>query len=141
MELADDVKATLGTIPHGFLDYFLSRFPRLLIHVHRMARETYVKSYILQRVDKCNVLGVIRLSLSSTSNPVNSASDTPGSARAKACFESSSIPRDPERGGGPAAVWTCMMMSGGNSLCIGTSSRHRNISTSHRSTYSYCRLS
>lgn len=33
-ELADDVKASLGTIPDQFLPYFTSRFPSLLIHAY-----------------------------------------------------------------------------------------------------------
>ena len=34
-ELSEEMKATLGEIPNGFLSFFTSRFPKLLIHVYR----------------------------------------------------------------------------------------------------------
>ncbi|NXT75898.1 ERN1 endoribonuclease, partial [Zapornia atra] len=37
-ELPADVQATLGSIPDGFVHYFTSRFPRLLLHTHRALR-------------------------------------------------------------------------------------------------------
>ncbi|XP_033117781.1 serine/threonine-protein kinase/endoribonuclease ire-1-like [Anneissia japonica] len=35
-ELPEEVKETLGTIPDQFVQYFTSRFPRLLLHVYRV---------------------------------------------------------------------------------------------------------
>ncbi|NWH23100.1 ERN1 endoribonuclease, partial [Grus americana] len=37
-ELPADVRATLGSVPDGFVQYFTSRFPRLLLHTHRAMR-------------------------------------------------------------------------------------------------------
>ncbi|NWX45725.1 ERN1 endoribonuclease, partial [Steatornis caripensis] len=37
-ELPADVQATLGSIPNGFVHYFTSRFPRLLLHTHGAMR-------------------------------------------------------------------------------------------------------
>lgn len=34
-ELSNDLKANLGDIPEGFMDYFSSRFPELLAHVYQ----------------------------------------------------------------------------------------------------------
>ncbi|NXF01288.1 ERN1 endoribonuclease, partial [Smithornis capensis] len=34
-ELPADVQAALGSVPEGFVQYFTSRFPRLLLHTHR----------------------------------------------------------------------------------------------------------
>ena len=34
-ELPDDVKEALGDVPEGFVSYFTSRFPRLLIHTYK----------------------------------------------------------------------------------------------------------
>ena len=34
-ELPDDVKEALGAVPDGFVSYFTSRFPRLLIHTYK----------------------------------------------------------------------------------------------------------
>lgn len=33
-ELPDDLRATLGDIPDGYMNYFTSRFPRLLLHTY-----------------------------------------------------------------------------------------------------------
>jgi len=33
--LPDDVKQSLGTVPDEYLNYFSSRFPRLLVHTYR----------------------------------------------------------------------------------------------------------
>ncbi|XP_071426961.1 serine/threonine-protein kinase/endoribonuclease IRE2 isoform X2 [Pithys albifrons albifrons] len=37
-ELPADVRAALGSVPEGFVQYFTSRFPRLLLHTHRAMR-------------------------------------------------------------------------------------------------------
>ncbi|NXX81119.1 ERN1 endoribonuclease, partial [Urocolius indicus] len=37
-ELPPDVRAALGSIPDGFVQYFTSRFPRLLLHTHGAMR-------------------------------------------------------------------------------------------------------
>ncbi|NXA04044.1 ERN1 endoribonuclease, partial [Sapayoa aenigma] len=37
-ELPADVQAALGSIPEGFVQYFTSRFPRLLLHTHSAMR-------------------------------------------------------------------------------------------------------
>ncbi|NXG81962.1 ERN1 endoribonuclease, partial [Stercorarius parasiticus] len=37
-ELPDDVQAALGSVPDGFVRYFTSRFPRLLLHTHGAMR-------------------------------------------------------------------------------------------------------
>jgi serine/threonine-protein kinase/endoribonuclease IRE1 len=36
MELPEDLKEALGTLPDGFLLYFTRRFPRLAAHVYNM---------------------------------------------------------------------------------------------------------
>lgn len=40
-ELPAPLKARLGEVPEGFLAYFTSRFPRLLVHVHAMVMRRY----------------------------------------------------------------------------------------------------
>ncbi|NXL29725.1 ERN1 endoribonuclease, partial [Glaucidium brasilianum] len=37
-ELPPDVRAALGSVPEGFVQYFTSRFPRLLLHTHGAMR-------------------------------------------------------------------------------------------------------
>ncbi|NXF34315.1 ERN1 endoribonuclease, partial [Nyctibius bracteatus] len=37
-ELPPDVRAALGSVPDGFVQYFTSRFPRLLLHTHAAMR-------------------------------------------------------------------------------------------------------
>lgn len=37
-ELPADVRAALGSVPDGFVQYFTSRFPRLLLHTHGAMR-------------------------------------------------------------------------------------------------------
>ncbi|XP_068885936.1 serine/threonine-protein kinase/endoribonuclease IRE2 isoform X2 [Aphelocoma coerulescens] len=37
-ELPADVRLALGSVPEGFVQYFTSRFPRLLLHTHRAMR-------------------------------------------------------------------------------------------------------
>lgn len=37
-ELPADVQAALGSVPEGFVQYFTSRFPRLLLHTHGAMR-------------------------------------------------------------------------------------------------------
>ncbi|KAH0631715.1 hypothetical protein JD844_019465 [Phrynosoma platyrhinos] len=37
-ELPASVQETLGEVPHGFVQYFTSRFPRLLLHTHQALR-------------------------------------------------------------------------------------------------------
>ncbi|XP_074775134.1 serine/threonine-protein kinase/endoribonuclease IRE2 isoform X3 [Athene noctua] len=48
-ELPADVRAALGSVPEGFVQYFTSRFPRLLLHTHGAmrvcARERLFHSY------------------------------------------------------------------------------------------------
>ncbi|XP_044308463.1 serine/threonine-protein kinase/endoribonuclease IRE2 [Varanus komodoensis] len=48
-ELPESVRETLGTVPNGFVRYFTSRFPRLLLHTHRAmrpcARERPLQAY------------------------------------------------------------------------------------------------
>jgi serine/threonine-protein kinase/endoribonuclease IRE1 len=39
-DLPDDVKAQLGSMPEGFLEYFTSRYPRLLVYLHEVVKET-----------------------------------------------------------------------------------------------------
>uniref|UniRef100_A0A0K0E8C3 non-specific serine/threonine protein kinase n=1 Tax=Strongyloides stercoralis TaxID=6248 RepID=A0A0K0E8C3_STRER len=50
-ELPDDVKKSLGDIPNEFLNYFTSRFPKLLLHVYRTMKickhETVFQGYYL----------------------------------------------------------------------------------------------
>ncbi|PIK58508.1 putative serine/threonine-protein kinase/endoribonuclease IRE1-like [Apostichopus japonicus] len=54
-ELSPEVKQTLGPIPDGFLQYFTSRFPRLLLHVYNVmeecASERVFKKYYVQEED------------------------------------------------------------------------------------------
>ena len=38
-ELPEELRATLGDIPDGYMDYFSSRFPRLLLHTYMIMRE------------------------------------------------------------------------------------------------------
>ncbi|NXG71857.1 ERN1 endoribonuclease, partial [Baryphthengus martii] len=51
-ELPADVQAALGSIPDGFVQYFTSRFPRLLLHTHGAmrgcARERLFQPYYCQ---------------------------------------------------------------------------------------------
>ncbi|NXC77236.1 ERN1 endoribonuclease, partial [Anhinga anhinga] len=51
-ELPADVRAALGSIPDGFVQYFTSRFPRLLLHTHGAMRvcahEQLFRSYYCQ---------------------------------------------------------------------------------------------
>ncbi|KAF1651362.1 Serine/threonine-protein kinase/endoribonuclease IRE1, partial [Aptenodytes patagonicus] len=51
-ELPADVRAALGSVPDGFVQYFTSRFPRLLLHTHGAmkvcARERLFHSYYCQ---------------------------------------------------------------------------------------------
>jgi serine/threonine-protein kinase/endoribonuclease IRE1 len=35
-DLPESVRRSLGELPDGFLGYFARRFPRLLLHVHRV---------------------------------------------------------------------------------------------------------
>lgn len=37
-ELPADVRVALGSVPEGFVQYFTSRFPRLLLHTHGAMR-------------------------------------------------------------------------------------------------------
>lgn len=37
-ELPADVQEALGAVPEGFVQYFTSRFPRLLLHTHSTMR-------------------------------------------------------------------------------------------------------
>ncbi|XP_025026074.1 serine/threonine-protein kinase/endoribonuclease IRE2 [Python bivittatus] len=37
-ELPGSVREALGTLPHGFVQYFVDRFPRLLLHTHQAMR-------------------------------------------------------------------------------------------------------
>ncbi|CEF65035.1 Serine/threonine-protein kinase/endoribonuclease IRE1 [Strongyloides ratti] len=50
-ELPDEVKESLGELPNGFLNYFTSRFPKLLLHVYRAMKickyETIFQGYYL----------------------------------------------------------------------------------------------
>jgi serine/threonine-protein kinase/endoribonuclease IRE1 len=39
-DLPDDLKAQLGPMPEGFLEYFTSRYPRLLVYVHEVVKDT-----------------------------------------------------------------------------------------------------
>ncbi|NXI40918.1 ERN1 endoribonuclease, partial [Galbula dea] len=51
-ELPPDVQAALGSVPDGFVQYFTSRFPRLLLHTHGAmrvcARERLFQPYYCQ---------------------------------------------------------------------------------------------
>uniref|UniRef100_A0A663F0M0 Serine/threonine-protein kinase/endoribonuclease IRE1 n=1 Tax=Aquila chrysaetos chrysaetos TaxID=223781 RepID=A0A663F0M0_AQUCH len=51
-ELPADVQAALGSVPDGFVRYFTSRFPRLLLHTHGAmrvcAQERHFHSYYCQ---------------------------------------------------------------------------------------------
>ncbi|NXE54448.1 ERN1 endoribonuclease, partial [Casuarius casuarius] len=51
-ELPVDVQEALGSVPDGFVQYFTSRFPQLLLHTHRAmrvcARERLFRSYYCQ---------------------------------------------------------------------------------------------
>uniref|UniRef100_A0A8D0FUH4 Serine/threonine-protein kinase/endoribonuclease IRE1 n=1 Tax=Strix occidentalis caurina TaxID=311401 RepID=A0A8D0FUH4_STROC len=59
-ELPADVQAALGSVPDGFVQYFTSRFPRLLLHTHGAmrvcARERLFHSYYSQ-ASPCSGLG------------------------------------------------------------------------------------
>ena len=39
-DLSNDLKVQLGSMPQGFLKYFTSRYPRLLVYVHEVVKET-----------------------------------------------------------------------------------------------------
>lgn len=51
-ELPADVRVALGSVPEGFVQYFTSRFPRLLLHTHGAMRlcahERTFRSYYCQ---------------------------------------------------------------------------------------------
>ncbi len=51
-ELSEEVKRSLGQIPDGYVQYFTSRFPQLLIHTYRQMElckhERIVKPYYSQ---------------------------------------------------------------------------------------------
>ena len=34
-ELPEQLQASLGRLPDGFVDYFIGRFPQLLVHTYR----------------------------------------------------------------------------------------------------------
>ncbi|XP_009893502.1 PREDICTED: serine/threonine-protein kinase/endoribonuclease IRE2 [Charadrius vociferus] len=54
-ELPADVRAALGSVPDGFVQYFTSRFPRLLLHTHEAMRvcahERLFHSYYCQGLE------------------------------------------------------------------------------------------
>lgn len=39
-EMPEELKAVLGSIPDGYMEYFHKRFPHLLLHVHRLIRDS-----------------------------------------------------------------------------------------------------
>ncbi|TFK29552.1 hypothetical protein FA15DRAFT_664103 [Coprinopsis marcescibilis] len=43
-DLPDNVKRTLGPLPEGYLGYFTKRYPRLFLHVHRVIKETGLRT-------------------------------------------------------------------------------------------------
>ena len=43
-DLPDELKVQLGSMPEGFLEYFTSRYPRLLVYVHEVVKETGLHS-------------------------------------------------------------------------------------------------
>ena len=43
-DLPDELKVQLGPMPDGFLEYFTSRYPRLLVYVHEVVKETGLHS-------------------------------------------------------------------------------------------------
>lgn len=47
-ELPEDLKATLGDIPDGYMRYFSSRFPRLLLHTYTIMKECKTESVFKQ---------------------------------------------------------------------------------------------
>lgn len=46
-ELPAEVQQTLGQVPDSFVQYFTSRFPRLLLHTHRAMRSCASQSLFL----------------------------------------------------------------------------------------------
>ena len=55
-ELPKEVQETLGEVPEGFVGYFTSRFPRLLLHTHNAlhicAHERLFHPYYLPPIAK-----------------------------------------------------------------------------------------
>ncbi len=49
LESAADVQALLGGIPEGFVSYWCSRFPELLMQVYALVRDSSVKHEALFR--------------------------------------------------------------------------------------------
>ena len=47
-ELPEDLKTTLGDIPDGYMNYFSSRFPRLLLHTYTIMRVCQIESVFKQ---------------------------------------------------------------------------------------------
>lgn len=46
-EMPETLKATIGSLPEGFLSYFTKRFPSLLMHCYYMAVEVRWYKWIL----------------------------------------------------------------------------------------------
>jgi len=50
-ELPDDVKKSLGRVPDQFVQYFTSRFPRLLIHTYNAMKCCILEPVFTQYYD------------------------------------------------------------------------------------------
>ncbi|XP_071797437.1 serine/threonine-protein kinase/endoribonuclease IRE1-like [Asterias amurensis] len=48
-ELPDEVKESLGPVPDGFIHYFTSRFPRLLLHVYKVVGQHCGEERVFQK--------------------------------------------------------------------------------------------
>ena len=55
MELPEELKEALGSLPDGFLTYFTKRFPRLAPHLYNKVASTYVNAKACRR--GCAALG------------------------------------------------------------------------------------
>eukprot|EP00051_Salpingoeca_urceolata_P004559 m.65888 g.65888 ORF g.65888 m.65888 type:complete len:1129 (-) comp13697_c0_seq2:209-3595(-) len=53
-ELPKEVQLSLGHIPEGFLNYFTSRFPRLLLHVYQMVERSVKDEPVFQAYFRAN---------------------------------------------------------------------------------------
>ncbi len=43
-DLPENVKRHLGSMPDGYLSYFTRRYPRLILHVHRVVGEASLRT-------------------------------------------------------------------------------------------------
>lgn len=62
-ELPEDLKATLGNIPDGYMNYFSTRFPRLLLHTYKIMRDCQIESVFKQYFPEIGTFAEQRLEM------------------------------------------------------------------------------